>query len=190
VNVVVSGHPTSGATIVTVSGQLDIDTAAPMHAVFDQLRAQSVVRVVVDLSRLTFCDCTGLSALKLAHNYCCDAGGYLRLAALTPVLRQMLAVVGLAQALPAYPSVPAACAGDPAGLVPASGRQSAPFVPRQTRRGDRLPGNLSAGLSPDSMRVRLVRHHRADTSLLLWTTRRRMLTVRWSVRPGGRRHRR
>jgi anti-anti-sigma factor len=190
VNVVVNGHPTSGATVITLSGQLDIDTAAQVHAVFDQLHAQSVVRVVVDLNRLTFCDCTGLSALKLAHNYCCDAGGYLRLAALTPLLRQMLAAVGLARALPAYPSVAAACADDPAGLVPVPRRRSPPFVPRQTRRGDPLPVNWPAGPPPDSMQARLVRQRRADTSLLLWTTRRRMLTVRWPAGSGGRRHRR
>lgn len=189
-NVVVSGHPTSSATIVTLSGQLDIDTAAQMHAVFNQLRAQSVVRVVVDLSRLTFCDCTGLSALKLAHNYCTAAGGYLRLVGLTPFLLRVLTVVGLAQALPVYPNVAAACAGDPARLVPASGRQSPPFVPRQTQRGDRFSVNWRPGPSPDSMRVCLVRQRRADTSLLLWTTRRRRLTVGWPVRSGGRRRRR
>jgi hypothetical protein len=50
----------------------------------------------------------------------------------------MFAVVGLALALPAYPSVAEACADDPAGLVPAPRRRIPPFVPRQTQRGDRL----------------------------------------------------
>ncbi|MGC9668669.1 STAS domain-containing protein [Planosporangium sp. 12N6] len=145
----VSDHSGSGATIVTLAGHLAIDTAAQMHAVFDRLRARSVARIVVDLGKLTFGDSTGLSALKLAHSYCVDKGGYLRLASLTQTQRQLLAAVGLAQVLPAYRDVATACAGDLDGLVPAPRRES--WYAESPRAGSLSAGSPSAG-SPQSWR--------------------------------------
>jgi anti-anti-sigma factor len=157
VNVLVSDHPTTDATIVTLSGQLDIDTAAQMHAIFDRLRAESIARVVVDLGHLVFCDSTGLSALKLAHNYCTHAGGYLRLAGLTRSQRQLLAAIGLAQVLPTYRDVVTACTGDLDGLVPAPRRESWPIPPVRNQRDDRFPVNRPAGPAPNPTKPGLVK---------------------------------
>jgi anti-sigma B factor antagonist len=131
VHVLTNGHPIGGATIVTLVGQLDFDSAPRLHAAFDELRRQSVTRIVVDLAPLTFCDSIGLSALKLAGKYCTDAGGYLRLARPTPSLVHTLTVVGIAGAVPIYRSIKAACAGDPNGLIP----QRTRLVDRQTLSG-------------------------------------------------------
>jgi hypothetical protein len=82
-----------------------------------QLRVRSVSRIVVDLREVTYCDSTGLSALALARNYCAEAGGYLRLAVLSPLVLQLLTTVGIARTVPIYRAVGAACAGDLDGLI-------------------------------------------------------------------------
>jgi anti-sigma B factor antagonist len=120
VDVVISRHLRTGTTVVTLVGQLDIDTAPQVHATFDQLRHQSVTRVAVDLGHLTFCDSTGLSALALAHNYCTRAGGYLHLARPTPFLARLLTVVGIAQVVPVHPTIEAACTANLTAAPPGS----------------------------------------------------------------------
>jgi anti-sigma B factor antagonist len=145
VDVLVTDHPGSGASVVTPVGQLDIDTAPRLHTTFDQLRARSITRIVVDLGELTYCDSTGLSALALARNYCTDAGGYLRLAVLNPSVLQMLTAVGIARTVPIYRSVSTACVGDLDGLIAAPRRQSPwvmPSQPRATARRSVVPSSL------------------------------------------------
>jgi anti-sigma B factor antagonist len=117
VDVLVAEHRASGATVVTPVGQLDMDTAPRLHAALHQLRVRSVNRIVVDLRKVTYCDSTGLSALALARNYCAEAGGYLRLAVLSPLVLQLLAAVGIGRTVPIYRGVGAACAGDLDGLI-------------------------------------------------------------------------
>jgi anti-anti-sigma factor len=115
--IMVADRPVAGTTIVTLRGELDVDSAAQLHAALTDLLDRSIVKVVADLSGLGFCDSIGLSAFALTHNACVTAGGYLRIAAPTPFLLQVLTVVGLRDRIPIYESVEAACAGDPAGLA-------------------------------------------------------------------------
>jgi anti-anti-sigma factor len=117
VETTVADHPVDGATVVSLRGQLDIDTAQQLRDVLDAVLDQPVPHVVVDVAGLTFCDSIGLSALALAYNRCAEAGGFLRLSRPTPFLLRMLTVVGLTPALPAYLTVRAACSGDPTGLI-------------------------------------------------------------------------
>lgn len=117
----VSEDTATGAAVVALSGQLDVQTCLLLESALDRLREAASTRVVVDLSGVTFCDSVGLSAFVVAHKYCTAAGGYLRLAAPTPFMIRLLQVVGIAGPLPIYRTVIAACAGAPSGLVaPAS----------------------------------------------------------------------
>jgi anti-anti-sigma factor len=142
VDVLVTDHPGSGATVVTPVGQLDIDSGPRLHTTFDRLRASSIARVVVDLGELTYCDSTGLSALALARDYCTDAGGYLRLAVLSPCVLQLLTAVGIARTVPMYRSVSAACAGDLDGLVAAPRPEDQPFRRARAGRPTHQPGRF------------------------------------------------
>lgn len=104
-------------TIVTPRGELDLDTAAQLRAVIEDLLARDTVRIVVDLARLNFCDSVGLSTFTVAGTACAAAGGYLRLAAPTPFLLRLLGVVGLLDRIPVYATVPAALEADAAQLL-------------------------------------------------------------------------
>jgi anti-sigma B factor antagonist len=107
----------SGVMVMSLDGQLDIDTAPQLQAALDQLRAASTTRVVVDVAGLAFCDSIGLSALLVAARYCAESGGFLRLANPTPFLQRVCTVVGIAHALTMYRSVADASTGNPAGLL-------------------------------------------------------------------------
>jgi anti-sigma B factor antagonist len=119
--VVVSEDTATGTAVVTLSGQLDVQTCVMLESALDRLRGAASTRVVVDLSGVTFCDSVGLSAFVVGHKYCTAAGGYLRLAGPAPFMIRLLQVVGVAGPLPIYRTVHAACAGDPAGLVAPAG---------------------------------------------------------------------
>ncbi|MBB5926524.1 STAS domain-containing protein [Streptomyces echinatus] len=74
---------------VTVAGELDVLTAMELRHVLQE--AITTARVtVVDLSRLQFCDCTGLSALLAAHRVAKERGTALRLRAVPYPLARLL----------------------------------------------------------------------------------------------------
>jgi len=107
----------SDPVVVALRGQLDVDSAPDLYATVDALRKRAVHRVVVDLGGLTFCDSVGLSSFVIAHKYCTETGGYLRLAAPAPFLAKALSVVGVAGVIPVYRTVDGARTGDREELV-------------------------------------------------------------------------
>ena len=115
--ITVANRPAHGATVVALHGDLGVDSAPQLRTLLTDLIDRSTNRIVVDLGPLVFCDSIGLSAFVDAHHRCARAGGYLRLAAAAPFLRQILAVVGLLGPIAVYDTVPAACAGDTSRLT-------------------------------------------------------------------------
>src|SRR5687768_6843398 len=57
-----------GVRVLEVQGELDLASAPLLCRRLDAARAQRVRRLVVDLTRLAFCDSTGLRALMGAGN--------------------------------------------------------------------------------------------------------------------------
>ena len=113
--------------IITLRGQLDIETAPRMQTALTDLMSRNITRVVIDLSGLTFCDSIGLSTFVLVHRQCADAGGYLRLAEPGPFLGRVLAVLGLDGPIPVYTSLAEACSDSSTGTgggVPHARRSS------------------------------------------------------------------
>jgi anti-sigma B factor antagonist len=99
--------------VVSLSGQLDLDTAAGLRTAFDELAEERQWQIVVDLSGLDFCDSIGLSTIVLGHRLCTAQGGSLSLAAPTPFMVHLLAAVGIAGSVPVYRSVDGARRSDP-----------------------------------------------------------------------------
>jgi anti-anti-sigma factor len=97
-------------TVVSLRGELGVDSAPDVEAALTALIRRSVNRIVVDLAGLRFCDSIGLSTFVVAHRACTSSGGYVRLAAPPEFLMRVLTVVGLRDQVPIYDSVAAACA--------------------------------------------------------------------------------
>ena len=103
-HVSVMGNP-DDSVVVTVRGQLDLDTAAVLSTTLAQVLDRDHPRIVVDLSELDFCDSTGLSAFVAGHNRAESTGGWVRLAAPTAWMAHLLDTVGLTGRIAVYPSV-------------------------------------------------------------------------------------
>jgi anti-sigma B factor antagonist len=107
--------------IVVLSGELDIASAPELENTLDTLLSSGRIRIVIDLTDLSFCDSTGISVFVRANNKCVDQGGYLRMAAPSRNVARVLAVVGLLDRFPTYRSVDAARNADATALVRVNG---------------------------------------------------------------------
>jgi anti-sigma B factor antagonist len=99
------------SVVVTIRGNLDIDSGTTLTTTLDQVLGRPEPRIVVDLSGVEFCDSTGLSALIVGHNRAAADGGWLRLAAPGEFLQRLLGTVGLTSRLGVYPTVGDALTG-------------------------------------------------------------------------------
>jgi anti-sigma B factor antagonist len=125
--------PPPGPPVTVIPLPESIDTVNDLD-VQDMLSAAvdgGAAVLVADGSRTTFCGCSGVTALLLAHHRAAAAGAQLRLVAAAPLVRRILAVTGADQELDIYPDRAAALGGRqrrpafPAGSTQA-GRPIAP----------------------------------------------------------------
>lgn len=84
-------------TVVELRGELDIDTARFVAPHLDLLRGGTPLLIVVDLCRLEFVDCYGLSLLCRARRRVQDRGGELRTVCDRPSTLRLLRLTGLAE---------------------------------------------------------------------------------------------
>ncbi|QFZ18915.1 STAS domain-containing protein [Saccharothrix syringae] len=82
------------AHTVALTGELDHRTAPRLHAALDGLRLAAGDRLVLDLTGLTFCDSSGLSAFIAAHEL---SSGAVELVAPPAMVVRMLHVTGLTE---------------------------------------------------------------------------------------------
>ena len=106
------------ATVVALSGELDIASADGLREHLAGLLAGGHIRIVVDLAALAFCDSTGLSTFVRASHGAVEQGGYLRLAAPNGHVARVLSIVGLLDLFPTYRTVDGARHADVGALVP------------------------------------------------------------------------
>lgn len=107
----ISVDPTSSRPVVALTGELDIATAPAVKTVcFETFEARPRRYVVVDLAGLYFCDCAGLNAFVLIHNWALTGGGWVRLCRTDRRLQKVLDITGLAATLRCYPTAVAAFA--------------------------------------------------------------------------------
>lgn len=98
----VTGPPTR--PVLTVSGELDIATAAQLRECLETVITADAAGVVVDCRRLQFCDAAGLSVLLAAARRLPEG---LSLHRPPPVLRKVRHLLGLEASLPdAGPAAP------------------------------------------------------------------------------------
>lgn len=116
----VSTEHHGAVSVVSVVGELDMATAPQLQQQVTELVEADRVRVVFELSGVSFCDSTGLSVFVRAKNHCDAAGGVVRLAAPQRAVLRILEVSGLVEVLRTYPTVDEAISADSAVDEPAS----------------------------------------------------------------------
>jgi anti-anti-sigma factor len=125
-----------GITIAELTGELDIASAPALRDQLLSLLGPGSSRLVIDLSRVSFCDASGLAVLVNIARRARLLGGYLRLAAVSPQVGQVLNITGLHRHLANFPTVQAAATGAQAAQhrkAGAAARGRAATVPPNAR---------------------------------------------------------
>lgn len=148
----------SGIVSAPTLGRFQQEMHAPVEESLD---------LVLDLSKLTYINSSGLGELVRFHDHLSGRGKAVCLVGMSEDIRQLIAMLGLLNVLREFPDVEAACAALDAGLpagaaapeteaeaeAPASGpdRRGEALVPVQARSKPRLPeAHVLLAMDPDS----------------------------------------
>ncbi|MDQ0950263.1 anti-anti-sigma factor [Streptomyces phaeochromogenes] len=82
------------SAVVTPAGELDHHTADLLREPIEEYLDRGFARLVVDCSRLEFCDSTGLNVLLGARLKAEAAGGGVHLAGMLPVVSRVFEITG------------------------------------------------------------------------------------------------
>ncbi|QEU93935.1 STAS domain-containing protein [Streptomyces kanamyceticus] len=82
------------SAVVAAAGELDHHTADLLREPLENCLADGYARLVVDCSRLEFCDSTGLNVLLGARLKAEAAGGGVHLAGMLPVVARVFEITG------------------------------------------------------------------------------------------------
>jgi anti-anti-sigma factor len=83
-----------GSAVVTPEGELDHHTVDVLSVPLEQALEDGYSRLVLDCSRLEFCDSTGLNVLLGARLKAESAGGGVHLAGMLPVVARVFEITG------------------------------------------------------------------------------------------------
>ncbi len=101
----------SGITIAELTGELDIASAPALREQLLSLLRPDSSRLVIDLSKVSFADASGLAVLVSTARRAKLLGGFLRLAAVSPPVDQVLHITGLRPNFAIFPTVQGAAIG-------------------------------------------------------------------------------
>nr|WSX48003.1 STAS domain-containing protein [Streptomyces sp. NBC_00974] len=99
--------------VLELEGDLDYEQAPRLRQTLESLSLRPGQRLVVDLSRMQFCDSSGITALLVARNRAVTARADIALAAVPEHTARILRIVGLDQVFPIHPDVDTATAVHP-----------------------------------------------------------------------------
>jgi anti-anti-sigma factor len=121
----VSARSERGCVIAAFSGELDITCAPALREQLLALLRPGTGRLVIDLSRVSYADASGLAVLVGTRYRAGLLGGFLRLAVPAPAVAKVLRVTGLHRQLDVYPTVQAAITGPGRGQRRPDGKADA-----------------------------------------------------------------
>lgn len=124
-------------TVAELAGELDIASAPDLRERLLVLLRPTSGRLIIDLSRVSFCDASGLAVLIGIRRRATLLGGFLRLAAVPPEVSRVLRSSGLDRHLPTFPTVAAAAS---ALSTPSGGTGGAMQAARLARSWSARPG--------------------------------------------------
>lgn len=87
------------ATIVVVSGELDLASSPELQEQLDRVWESDPEQLVIDLRQLEFMDSTGLSIIVGAHQRLAEKGQSLSLVRGSPQVQRLLDLTGVAERL-------------------------------------------------------------------------------------------
>jgi anti-anti-sigma factor len=97
-----------GSEVFRPAGELDHHTADLLQVPLDEALDAGRARLVVDCTRLEFCDSTGLNVLLAARLRAEAAGGGVHLAGMQPVVARVLEITGAEAVFTVHETVEAA----------------------------------------------------------------------------------
>ncbi|MFF4585197.1 anti-sigma factor antagonist [Streptomyces sp. NPDC000345] len=97
-----------GYTVLEFRGEIDIVAATEIGPRLDEATTGPAPRVVLDLSRIEFFDCSGLRLLYRARGRVLGQGGHLHLVCTHPLTLRILRATGLHKLLPPSTTLDAA----------------------------------------------------------------------------------
>ncbi|WP_372343860.1 STAS domain-containing protein [Streptomyces sp. KL116D] len=103
------------SAVVTPAGELDHHTADLLRDPLEQCLDEGLSRLVIDCSRLEFCDSTGLNVLLGARLKAEAAGGGVHLAGMLPVVARVFEITGAEAVFSVHESLEAALAAEASG---------------------------------------------------------------------------
>lgn len=103
------------SAVVTPAGELDHHTADLLREPLDECLGNGHSRLVIDCSRLEFCDSTGLNVLLGARLKAEAAGGGVHLAGMQPVVARVFEITGAEAVFTVHASLDEALQPDPSG---------------------------------------------------------------------------
>jgi len=87
---------TEEMTVVAVAGRLDTRSAGQFSSRLDALLEAGQIRLLIEASGLRYISSVGLRALLVASRVASDKGGQLALYGMSPAVRQVVELTGLA----------------------------------------------------------------------------------------------
>ena len=97
--------------IVTVDGEIDIQSAPELTARLQELDAQGAQHVIVELSGVTFLDSSGLGALVAAQRSLDARGATFSIVGARPHIQKILMITRVIELIDSYDTVEDAVAG-------------------------------------------------------------------------------
>ena len=96
--------------VIQVNGRLLYDSLQPLADALARLDPPASPRVILDLATVPMCDSSALNLLVRTRSDLVAAGGWLRLAAVQPLVETVLRITNLTRILPTYPTAEEAAA--------------------------------------------------------------------------------
>ena len=99
--------------VVTLPPEIDVTNADLVQEELLSVLNQGATLLVADLSKTSFCDSAGVSALVRTFRRAATSESSIRLVVSTPAVQRVLSITGIDLLVDTYPSVAASLAGQP-----------------------------------------------------------------------------
>jgi anti-sigma B factor antagonist len=97
--------------VVTLPEEIDVTIADTVQEELFAAMNAGAALLIADMSKTTFCDSAGVSALVRAFRQASSSGSSLRLVIGTPAVQRVLSITGVDRLMATFPSVAASLAG-------------------------------------------------------------------------------